>query len=194
MPVMRKITEQEVGSALPDITALTRARQFRRQIKDAAKADPEYGFNLADTVFYELMYQLSPQSYGSRIEQHFAKKLGLLPVSSSLGRGDNVDPKTNEYSETKVSISEDNSYNVVQIRLHHNLDYYYFVFIDMSGEVAKRHAFKIPANELHQFAINWSLAHGTKINTSNNETVELRQTIHVNDATWIWLQQYRLEI
>ena len=97
-------------------------------IRKKTTEDKELGFNWKVEDFLILMYHLTPQSYGPRIQAKFTQDLNWNKRSASENLGDAYSPLLNKNYEFKISfITSSNPFlNLVQIRLWQNVDYFCF--------------------------------------------------------------------
>jgi hypothetical protein len=149
--------------------------------RTAKRQDTDY--DDCDDFIRNCYVNLTPQSYGSKIEKRVRNKNGMTKVKSTLGKGDGIDSDGN-YKEIKSSISDCNCFNVVQIRPYQDFYSYLLFFFNITedGNVEK-YMFEVPKNELMMLkGING--AHGTKDSNSGNKNIEYRLTINIGDENW----------
>jgi hypothetical protein len=99
-------------------------------------------------------------SAAKTIEQYIKKNLGIKePENKVSGDGKKGD---NKY-EIKVSIhSKDGSVNIVQIRPHHDVNYYIVITMNLFDRGGKAYCLKIPAKDMYDLLPEYGgYAHGT---------------------------------
>ncbi len=104
---------------------------------------------------------LNAQAGASLLQEIILKDLGIgPPVDKMSGDGE----KSGINYEIKVSVhAQDSKINFVQIRPHHNNDFYLLVAYDLYyGEVGRVYVFKVPADKLYLLLPQYGgYAHGT---------------------------------
>lgn len=110
---------------------------------------------------------LNPQSGGSAFERFIKKDLEIGPAINEISGDGHKKQNGNNY-EIKVSLwSKNSEINYLQIRPHHNIDYYIFVAYNLYEDgptgIGNAHIFKVPANDVYGLIIKYgtSCAHGT---------------------------------
>lgn len=155
-----------------------------------------WGFDLPEVDFIKGMMFLKPQSYGTRIENYIIKTLGYKKVKSSAVCGDAC-TKNNNHVEIKISVltPTNDSLNLVQIRLFHNIQYYLCVAYDLRDiKNYKKYMFLLTHDEMVQETKNATAAHGTKNVNKVNANVELRFSFKCDDtdSTFVrWCEKYQ---
>jgi hypothetical protein len=153
----------------------------------------------------ELLY---PQAWSVLLEKSIKKRFDIKPAKSEIS-GDGIHHKLKNV-EIKVSLGggdDDNKFNFVQLRPHHDLDYYlFFLYNKQLDEV---NCLKIEPKVIYNLLPTYGgYAHGTvklngKITLSNisNNTFEyaLRPTYNINglkksDTLWRELIKYKIDI
>lgn len=165
--------------------------KLQHKARQSAKHGITYGMLEGKEIFYQRMFYLNPQSYGGRLEKYIMLRMNLKKVK---GDGDAVDTAGNIY-EIKGSMSAEGTFNMVQIREHHSIDYYLIICIELIPEDNFRvveHIFCLPSTKIKE--IKTEIAHGRVDNTSNNKTLERRTTFHKGDDLWVMLQEYRIDV
>lgn len=179
------------------IDTLSKAILYSKdELESIEKQNDQLMYILPKAIWYRMMFSRGATTYGPAVEKYLRIRLGYDKVASNIGRGDYLLPD-DTYAEEKGSFSMIGKYNLVQIRTDHKIDSYFIVLVafDKNNDLAvEEHIFHIPAQHIHDKAIEWGLAHGTKLNTLNNTTKEKRITFYHGDEIWQWLQQYRIEV
>lgn len=180
-----KYTEEQVDSAL----------EIMRYFKESSDGKPEFGYDLSLNFFLKIMKFLTPQSYGSRIQNKLIKSLGFSKVDQRLDKGDYKDQFGHHY-EVKISLitETNNSLNMVQIRPWQEIKGYICIAIDLR-EDPKIYTFKLNKEEMKAECelMKASSAHGTKNAVKNNENIELRMGLKIdlkNKDFLRWKEKY----
>ncbi|MGZ9413446.1 hypothetical protein [Mycoplasma sp. Z386] len=146
--------------------------------------------------YFFIISVLSPQSKSTLQQTFIEKKFEFEKISPKLEKGDSKD-KDNLYYEIKCSTpsANGNILNIVQIRLHHELDYYLCVFID-DLFYKNNFLFLLTKEEMEEeIKILGHSAHGVINKNNNNNKQEYRISIDLNDLnntnTSRWLEKYR---
>lgn len=174
----------------------------RKVIEDLRKVEPvkkeylsylankEFGFGYSWDTFIRLMKTFcSAQSYGARIQNRWKKENDAATVKSADNKGDAK--KCGTYYELKSSISSDGKVNIVQIRLHQNVEYKILVF-DIRGEKTVCYQFELSHKQmLDEVSKLGTSAHGTLEATKNNETKEYAIRMIIGDGAFKrWVNTY----
>lgn len=165
-----------IDEKLREMTVLKiQARKEKRNHKDP------------DTFIRDCFVNRTPQSYGCRIEKRYIEKNKMTKIKKK-NHGDAMDGL--EANEIKGSISDNGSFNIVQIRPHDIFDYYLVLFFEIAsnGDVFQ-HFFKVPKSDMMTFR-GVGRAHGTKESNVKNANVEYRLTVKKNDDNWNRLYQF----
>lgn len=144
--------------------------------------DKNWGMNLSEKEFIKGMMLLTPQSYGSRIETYIRNRLESVKNSATNNNGDIC--VNNKNLEVKISIlsSTNNSLNMVQIRLFHDIDYYLCVAFDMRNVRSySKYIFLLSHKDMENETKVASAAHGTKTSNLINRNIELRLSLLCED-------------
>jgi hypothetical protein len=144
--------------------------------------DKNWGMNLSEKEFIKGMTILTPQSYGSRIETYIRNRLESMKNSATNNNGDIC--VNNKNLEVKISIlsSTNNSLNMVQIRLFHDIDYYLCVAFDMRNVRSySKYIFLLSHKDMENETRVASAAHGTKTSNLVNRNIELRLSLLCED-------------
>ena len=156
----------------------------------------EFGFNMPLKEFIKHMSLLNPQSYGSRIENRIIRDSQNKKVPSAIGRGDMVS-EGGSYYEIKNSIitEANNSLNIVQVRLWQKVDYYLCIAYDLRDlENFKSYIFLLTHEEMkEQCKYQANAAHGTGKANKNNENVEMRFSIPIDESNKVfqyWMKNF----
>lgn len=157
---------------------------------------------------YCVKNDISAQQYGPFLENYIIKKFCFYKNNASDCNGDCS--KLNKNFEIKVSLGgkEYNSYNFVQIRLSHNIDYYIFTAYNLSYEnvdsLGESYIFLLEKKDVINMISKYGqYAHGTKsklghitpesINNEANKDFEYCLRTKIGAKCWNELLKYRIE-
>lgn len=102
----------------------------KRTIFESACKNTRFGFDDTTRLFLKKMHCLTPSSYGTRIQNWFIDKSGMIKVDKKINRGDfkNI---LEAYFEFKISYKTlANEYSFIQIRPKHEIDGYVLMAVD----------------------------------------------------------------
>ncbi len=135
----------------------------------------------------------NPQSYGSKIETMYLRKIGYEKVKSNDEQGDARDPNTNKYFEFKFSVMSYPKYQIdlVQIRPHHILDEYHIVAFNTSVEITEFYILSKEDMEKELEITGAKLAHGTNKSKEKLSHPEYAIRLKKNSKDYQRWQQYR---
>jgi hypothetical protein len=174
------------------------------EMKVQVSDNKSWGFDLNEKDFCKGMILLNPQSYGFRLQNYIQKTLGFAKIPSKDGCGD-IRPrklyKESKNFEVKVSLltRTNETLNIVQIRLFHNVQYYLCVAYDMRDiSNFKKYIFLLTHKEMDKECekMNASGAHGTKTLNIENKHIELRLSLKClpnNIHFKRWLEKYSIK-
>jgi hypothetical protein len=181
-------------------------KELLERIKEALKTQTEVrtlvlknkniGSSLSIRDFIIVMQMLTPQSYGSRVQNRLINQLGFIPIESKDNSGDCEDSFGDRW-EIKSSIinSSNNSLNLVQIRPWQDIKGYIIVVFDTRIDPMDIQVYRLDINQMKRECelCNANSAHGTKNANINNKNIELRFSIKIDreDAIFKRWQQYR---
>lgn len=153
--------------------------------KSIVSSVKNWGMDLPEKEFIKGMSILNPQSYGSRIEKRIQNELGYTKIKPSENSGD-IRSRCNKPANVEVKISiltpQNDSLNMVQIRLFHDVDYYLCVAYDCRNiSEYKRYIFLLTHDEMEMECVNASAAHGTNTVNELNKNIELRMSVICED-------------
>lgn len=144
--------------------------------------------------FYLIISPLTAQSKSTKQENRICQILDGKKIKAEADKGDFVD-KNGDFFEIKCSTpsKDGNILNVVQIRLHQQIEYYICVFID-DIYYKNNLAFKLTKQQMKdECNLIGSLAHGTVKKSQINP--EMRFSIKIDDInspiTKRWYNMYR---
>ena len=108
------------------------AIRTRKCIRECAGKDKKFAFEYTFNIFLKILhYYLTPQSYGTRIQNRLLIEYDLEKVSPRIDKGDAKNKKNGKYGEIKISYKDvENKFHFVQIRPHQKCDFYFFYAID----------------------------------------------------------------
>lgn len=167
------------------------------QVRADAAGAAEYGFSDPWPVFLRRMRLLTPQSYGTRIQNRFAAERGLQVVPASLDRGDVVDGDGGHW-EVKASMvtATNRQVNVVQIRPWQDIVGYHVLVATDTFELVHLQLSKAQmAAELDLIGSN---AHGTDLvaqaNTHREYAIRFPWTPDDGESTAArWVARYAVD-
>lgn len=168
------------------------------QQKNVVYSNKHWGNGLSEKEFIKGMSILNPQSYGSKIEKRIQNELGFNKCKPKDNCGD-IQSKCGKNVEVKISIltPQNNSLNMVQIRLFHKVDYYLCVAYDCRDITNyKRYIFLLTHDEMQTECVNAGAAHGTTSINESNKNIELRKSIQCdteNIEFKRWKRKYHVE-
>lgn len=177
---------------LAEIRALDEVLERLDTIRALASKSKSYSFDEPWAVFVRRMRMLTPQAYGTRIQNYLAGVLGWTVVGSKLDRGDVVDAD-GQYWEIKSTIitASNPGVNFVQIRPHQDIAGYHCFVIDRDYRLVHLRLTKADmAAELARFG---SSAHGTTTAVVGNTTREFAIRFPWTPETGIaadWIARY----
>lgn len=132
-----------------------------------------------DELFLYKCYVLNPQSYGSLIENRFIKRNNGIKIKSTLNQGDCI--INNKNYEVKTSLSFNNTYNIVQIRLWQNVDYI-LIFVNLDKDLTLSICKLTTEQMKEEVEKREQYAHGTKTSNLENKNIEYRFTLSYNES------------
>lgn len=164
----------------------------RNEFKKLLKNRKEYGFEWDWNDYLKTLHLfLTPQSYGSKIQNRLLKELNLVKIGASLDKGDFVTSQK-KYGEIKASFKDsENKVHFVQIRPHQKCDFYILIAIDYTEDFSQY--------EVNYFILNHdemqtcltifkaSNCHGVTKNKKDKSQEELRFTITKDSEQWKYL-------
>lgn len=140
---------------------------------------------------------LSPQSYGSVLQNRWMRELEYNKVNASAEQGDFWLPSGNnkKYVEFKVTAADGdkrNGVNFVQIRPHHNLHRYHMVIVNKENGESQFFSLSKNQMEYELKATKAALAHGTRTNpTTGHKEYAIRfDATSGNEVYERWLRRY----
>ena len=158
-----------------------RLQNNQQTIKRIKEAD-----SMLEKVIYSKRY-LSSQQWGKLLEQEAIKHFNFKNIKSNT-KGDCV--CNGKYIEIKISLTKDVA-NFVQIRPHHEIDYYLFIVYNiMHGDLGKLHYIFMKSEDVYFLLPKYGgLAHGT--NKKKNSEYCLRPRINMTQTTkthQLWME------
>lgn len=155
-----------------------------------------------DRLVIESLSYLIPQSWGTKIQNYICNKLKFKNVCAGKNKGDLFDEENNIYYELKTSMlndfKESLNFNVKNIRLWQDVDFYLCLFIDVRDIDNIKHNLFILSkedmiNEVELLKANPT--NGTKEANINNSNIDLSFSIKVNSSNYKrWVEKYLYEI
>ena len=152
--------------------------EYLKAANDKFNSDRSVNYFLSFHDFVCQCYvKLTPNSYGTHIEEKLIMELGLQKISASENKGDFT--CCSKYFEFKVSFlsNKTESYSITHIRPWQNLDYYVLCFVDSSKNFTPNFYVldKSVIGKLKSGYMN-----GTPESNQNNTNIELRATVKVD--------------
>ena len=144
---------------------------------------------ITEREFYKISSVLLSQSRSPMWEKYFIKKHDCERVNKNEDRGDFK--KNGMYYEYKSSgYNQNNSVNMIQIRLWQDCDY---IIQSISDDGATTFVLTHTEMKLEMEKLKASRAHGTQA-LVNNENIEYRMTLKRDSAHWNrWINNYHKE-
>lgn len=175
------MSTNEQSTVISD-SLITELLNVRKEISK----NKNWGFDKSEKEFVKGMFCLTPQSYGTKLQNYIIRKLGWNSITASDGMGDAMS-NTNKKVEIKTSLltATNDALNLVQIRLFQPVDYYLCVAYDLRiPENYKKYMFLLTHDQM-KYEVeqeNASAAHGTKLINKKNRNIELRFSVMCNDT------------
>jgi len=161
-------------------------------------SNSNWGTDVSEKEYIKGMSLLNPQSYGARIEKRIMTDLGAEKIKASDGEGDiRLNGKN---VEVKISLLTpvNQSLNMVQIRLFHNVDFYLCIGYDIRDITNyEKYVFLLTHDQMEKECERACAAHGTKSVNEINKNVELRlqvDCVEGNETFERWKDQYRIDL
>jgi hypothetical protein len=154
------------------------------------KSDRSVNYDLPLEDFICQCYvKLTPNNYGTRVQERLRRELNVNRVSQRLGMGDFEICR--KYFEVKVSYlsSKEDSYYLLHLRPWQRFNYYLLCFVDCENDF-KPNFYVIDKHVIHKFKLN--NMHGTADANSDNHNVELRISIENNSDSMRILKRSNL--
>jgi hypothetical protein len=163
--------------------------RLRKEVRNNAKKNKKYGFDLPLKLFFKVLYcYITPQSYGTRVQNRFINDYELKSVPSSKDKGD-VITKNNKNGELKCSFRDvSDEFHFVQIRPFQNCDFYLFTAIDTEDDY-KKYDFCILKKDINKALtkLKATNCHGVEENKIDISRQELRFSVKINSKNWDYL-------
>lgn len=160
-------------------TELTVMLQALQIIREQSKGNPEYGFNDSFPLFLKAMCCLTPQSYGTRIQDRIRIELKGHKVSPQSNRGDIMVDNIHYEVKNSLITTTNNALNLVQVRLWQNVSYLCFWFNPTTNQFS---LYELTHEQMEKEMkdMGASSAHGTQSANENNTNIELRYSIPID--------------
>ena len=185
----QKALNETISFILDNIDESRKVKMSVESIKDEL-IDLTVQKVITEQEFYKISSVLLSQSRGPLWENYFIKKHDCERVSKNEDRGDFK--KNGRYYEYKSSgYNQNNSVNMIQIRLWHDCDY---IIQWISDDGAITFVLTRAEMELEMTKLKAASAHGTKKALEFNKNKELRMSVKRDSADWDrWISNYRKE-
>ena len=172
---------------LDSIDKSRRLKETVESVKDEL-IDLTFEQEISEQDFYKISSVLTPQSRSPLWENYFIKKHDCERVSKNEDRGDFK--KNGRHYEYKSSgYNQNNSVNIVQIRLWQDCDY---IIQSISDDRATTFVLTHAEMMLEMERLKASPAHGTKEIVADNKKIEYMMTVERGSADWDrWINNYR---
>lgn len=152
--------------------------EYLKAANDKFNSDRSVDYFLSFHDFVCQCYvKLTPNSYGTHIEEKLIMDLRLEKISASENRGDFA--WCYKYFEFKVSFlsNKTDSYSITHIRPWQNLDYYVLCFVDCSINFTPNF-YVVDKSVIGKLKSGYM--NGTPQSNQNNTNIELRATVKVD--------------
>lgn len=174
------------------IAALDAALAALDAVRSGASSDKRFGFDDPWDLFIRKMRMLTPQAYGTRLQNRLAEHFGWEVIGSKLDKGDVLDAR-GKYHEVKVTLitASNKVANFVQIRPHQQVAGYHLFVI--CADYTPVHFWLSKAQMDAELGLLGGSAHGTKTaNTGlGNREYAIRFEWDLTSATvQRWLRTY----
>ena len=185
------MNQKELGETLTfildNIDESRKVKMSVESIKDEL-IDLTLGKLITEQEFYRISSVLLSQSRSPLWEKYFMKKHDCERVNKDEDRGDLK--KNGRYYEYKSSgYNQNNSVNMIQIRLWQDCDY---IIQWISDDEAITFVLTRTEMELEIKKLKAASAHGSKKALEFNKNKELRMTLKRDSADWDrWISNYR---
>lgn len=162
-------------------------------IKEQSK-NHNYGFDADWITFVKMILPLSPKSIGTKIQNRFQEKNGLISISASEDRGDCK--YGDKYFEIKTSIinNTNTSANITGLRTWQKIDEYIIIIIDASRlSSIETYVFSLTKENMEKEMkiLKAAPLNGTKESNKNNEKIPMRLGIAPkSDHFKRWVKNY----
>jgi hypothetical protein len=172
-----------------DEKKLNEALEIRNYVRKNASKNDKFAFEYEMGLFLKILHgYITPQSYGSRIQNRLLLDLNLVKVPSSLDKGD-AKNKNNKYGEIKTSYKDvNNKFHFVQIRPHQKCDFYFLFSIDPDDNY-KTYSFIILSESINNVLEKFGATncHGVTKNKNDKSREELRFSVEKYSENWNYL-------
>ena len=158
--------------------------------------------DIKDTHVYCKANRITGQNFGHIIECRVINLLRATKLNSSLECGDFSLNAQNYELKTSLGGKSNSKFNYVQIRPHHNIDFYmltaYYLNNENVGNNGTLYTFKIPHRDMIQILLkHGTYAHGCKrthgeitLSKINNSTLEYALRPKFNNVCWKTMMQF----
>ena len=136
----------------------------------------DYSLSIEDFIC-QCYVNLTPNSYGKRVEERIRQEIDVVRVPQSKDLGDYKASRM--YIECKVSYCsrKKNTYNITHIRPWQMFNYYLLCFVDCDDNF-RPHYYLVNKHVIHKMKLGYM--NGTPKSNLNNHNVEYRVTINKN--------------
>lgn len=153
-------------------------------------SDKSVNYDLSVEDFICQCYvKLSPNTYGTSIQERLRKELKVSRVSASLGMGDFEISR--KYFELKVSFlsSRTDTYSITHIRPWQRFNFYLLCFVDCENDFTPNF-YLLDKHVVHKMRLGYM--NGTPEANSHNHNVELRITIKKDSEDMKIIKKFNL--
>ena len=185
----QELLNETLSFILDNIDESRKVKMSVESIKDEL-IDLTLRQEISEQDFYKISSVLLSQSRSPMWEKYFIKKHGCERVNKNEDRGDFK--RNGMYYEYKSSgYNQNNSVNMIQIRLWQDCDY---IIQSISDDGAITFVLTRTEMELEIKKLKAASAHGTKKALEFNKNKELRMSLKRNSAHWDrWINNYHKE-
>lgn len=148
----------------------------------------DYSLNLNDFIC-QAYVNLTPNSYGSHIQEYIRMRLNAIDILASEEMGDFM--VVGKYFEVKASyLTQDtDSFNMTHLRTWQKFNYYLLCFVDCDDNFTP-HFYVIDKNILSKMKLGFM--NGTPKANVNNINVEMRATLKRNSDNFKVVNKHNL--
>jgi hypothetical protein len=172
-----------------DEKLLDESLKLRKYIRECASKDEKFAFEYDMCLFLKIMHgYITPQSYGSRIQNRLLKEYNLIKVPSSLDKGD-AKNNNQKHGEIKISYKDvENRFHFVQIRPYQKCNFYLLYTIDPDDNYSTI-TFIILEDNINEVLKKFGATncHGVSKNKLDKTKEELRFSVEKNTDAWKYL-------
>jgi len=163
--------------------------KLRKYIRESASKNHKFAFEHDMNLFLKILHgYITPQSYGTRIQNRLLVEYGLKKVPSSRDKGD-AKNENEKHGEIKISYKDvDNKFHFVQIRPYQKCDFYFLFSIDPDDNY-NSYTFIILGDKITEVLEKFGATncHGVSKNKADKSQEELRFSVQKDTKNWKYL-------